>query len=318
MGEGNGRATGEEILAIFKSEWKAISRRWTLLQGLEDVCMQRYDLQRKATAVMWQIAALCEARAHSRTRFRANTGWIDARFFCSFKWTEIHASFLWMTAEKNYAVGVTLKEKHWRHLTVCPKDFYASLHRNTDSVGRETIYSFIEFAIVSTILQDLLQLYWAFSFLHIFVRASSLVWVKQTGWIEQTGCISCDWQMNTHPVCDERRRPTEYVIVSLHVCVFFSTAEALILCLKALWAATGTRLRASAGKFSPDSLHITRLTLLSLWWCNPSAHRQTCAHLSASLHARTRAHPPTYKQKPPRCPKRVNCSCLLSLCLLLV
>lgn len=52
MGEGNGRATGEEILAIFKSEWKAISRRWTLLQGLEDVCMQRYDLQRKATAVM--------------------------------------------------------------------------------------------------------------------------------------------------------------------------------------------------------------------------------------------------------------------------
>ena len=46
------RATGEEILAIFKREWKAISRRWTLLRGLEDVCVQRYDLQRKATAVM--------------------------------------------------------------------------------------------------------------------------------------------------------------------------------------------------------------------------------------------------------------------------
>lgn len=30
-------------------QW-AISRRWKLLAALEDVCMQCYDLQRKATA----------------------------------------------------------------------------------------------------------------------------------------------------------------------------------------------------------------------------------------------------------------------------
>lgn len=44
--------TGKEILVILKRKRKAISRRWKLLEVLGDVCMQCYDLQRKATAVL--------------------------------------------------------------------------------------------------------------------------------------------------------------------------------------------------------------------------------------------------------------------------
>lgn len=44
--------TGREILVIVKRKRKAISCRWKLLQALEDVCMQCYDLQGKATAVL--------------------------------------------------------------------------------------------------------------------------------------------------------------------------------------------------------------------------------------------------------------------------
>ena len=202
-----------------------------------------------------------------------------------------------MTAENNYAVGVTLKEKHWRHLTVCPKDFYASLHRNTDSAGRKTIYSFIEFAIVSTILQDLLQLYWAFSFLHIFVRASSLVWVKQTSWIEQTGCISCDWQMNTHPVCDERRRPTEYVIVSLHVCVF---SQQLRLWFR-VFRHCELQQERDYGLLLGNSLQIACISLDWLYCpCGDviPAHIGKHAHTWAQVctHAHTHVHTPTHIQ----------------------
>lgn len=35
-----------------KRKRKAMSRSWKLLEVLEDVCMQCYDLQRKATAVL--------------------------------------------------------------------------------------------------------------------------------------------------------------------------------------------------------------------------------------------------------------------------
>lgn len=122
------------------------------------------------------------------------------------------------------------------------------------------------------------------------MNASSLVWVKQTSWIKQIECISCDWQMNTAPVCDENHRPTEYVIGSRHACAFLNSWDSDFVFLGTL-SCNSNEIKASAGKFSPDSLHITRMTLLSLWRYNPSAHRQTCARLNACLHTCIRNHP---------------------------
>ena len=47
-----GKVKGKERLIIVERKKKAISRRWKLLQELEDVCMQCYDLQTRAMAVL--------------------------------------------------------------------------------------------------------------------------------------------------------------------------------------------------------------------------------------------------------------------------
>lgn len=112
--------------------------------------------------------------------------------------------------------------------------------------------------------------------------------------------------MNTHPACDENRSPAEYVIVSLHICVFSLDSWGSGLVFRGTVSGNRNEIKASAWKFSPDSLHITWLSLLSLRWYNPSAHRQTRAHLNARLNMCMRIQPPTCKHKPPCRPVWVN------------
>ena len=132
-----------------------------------------------------------------------------------------------------------------------------------------------------------------FSFSHVFVRASSLVWVKQTGWIEQTGCISCDWQMNIHPVCDERRRPTEYVIVSPHVCVF---SQQLRLWFRVFRHCKMQQQR-DYGLLLGNSLQIASMSLDWLYCpCGDVIPVHIGKHAHTWAQVCTRAHPPTHIQ----------------------
>lgn len=170
---------------------------------------------------------------------------------------------------KKYAVECTLRRNTKNILQWAQRFFYGSLQPNTNSANRERsaseqinplIIHWVSFHFLSLHLED-----------PRFVHASSLVWVKQTSWIEQTGCISCDWQI---PIL--KRRPTEYIIASIHVCVFLNSWGSDFVFLGTI-NCDRNEIKASAGKFSPDSLHITSLSLLSLRWYNPSAHRQTGA-----------------------------------------
>lgn len=124
----------------------------------------------------------------------------------------------------------------------------------------------------------------------IFVHAACSIWAKARSRIEQKGCISYDWQMNSQAVCDEKCWPTQHVIVFLYVYLFLNSQD-LRFSVSGALSCNRNEIRASAGEFSPDSLHITRLTLLSLWWYNPCAHRQTCAHFTAHWHTCMHTHP---------------------------
>lgn len=79
------------------------------------------------------------------------------------------------------------------------------------------------------LLGDFLQLHWGlFFFFHLedftFVCAASLVWAKQTGWIEQTGALL--WLTDECALLFEMKKTWHNrvcVIISLHVCAFFSS-----------------------------------------------------------------------------------------------
>lgn len=123
------------------------------------------------------------------------------------------------------------------------------------------------------------------------MHASSVVWVKQTSWIEQTGCITVTDRW-IHFLFVMRNVAQQSMLSFLSMSVFFCNSWGSGFVFWGTVSCSRNEIKASAGKFSPDSLHITWLTLLSLWWYNPSAHRQTWAHLNAHLHTflRTNLH----------------------------
>lgn len=211
--------------------------------------------------------------------------------------------------KKNDAVACTLMRnigKNYKNCKGKPKHYLRGEGQRSQCATTRKPLILSLWALFFQISCSFIEFFFFFSSLHLeapgFVRASTSVWVKQTSWIEQTGRITVTGRWIRIPLVMEKRSPAEYVIVSLHICVPSLNSCGSGLVFRGTVSGNGNEIKASAWKFSPDSLHITWLSLLSLRWYNPSAHRQTRAHLNARLHMCMRAQPPTCKHKPPRRP----------------
>lgn len=76
-------------------------------------------------------------------------------------------------------------------------------------------------------------------------------------------------------------------------CLYFSQRLRLRFSVSGAVSCNSNEIRGFCWDIFPDSLHITWLTLLSLWWYNPTAHQQTWAHLNARWLSCMRTHPRT-------------------------